>query len=577
MSESENDLKQQYELQALFDLSKALNSSLNLRTILDTLLLTPMGKMLIGKGVVMISLGKNKMKVETLKGINRTLEGTTIEVADLPQGPTYVQNLPPSDWGALLAKNAIEVVVPILHDGHELGMIGFGKKSLGAGYNESDLDYLHSLGNIAATAIQNAIIFKELNESNRKLEKKIQELNTLSEIEKELNSTLSTLETEKVVNLLAYSIMGELMVNKCLICLAEDGKLTLGLNRGIQLETTEVILSDPLCNKELLDLQRPVILDGSEASPALARLVAAELAVVVPMRLESECKGLIALGQKITKLPFVPDEIDFLSMLGNWSMVSIETARLIEQEVEKKKLEQELQIASEIQRQLLPATLPKIPGFQIAGVNIPSLQVGGDYYDCLQINENEYIFCIADVSGKGAPAALLMSNLQASLHALVDAGMSLSQITERINNIIHRNTTFDKFITFFLGRLNVSDRTFTSVNAGHNPPYLFHANKDFQLLEEGGLILGVMRDVPFKCETTKLVSGDCLVLFTDGVSEAMNVADEEFEEHRIEACISQNHESSAQVILDRLIDAVREFSTGCSQADDITVVTIKVE
>lgn len=258
-------------------------------------------------------------------------------------------------------------------------------------------------------------------------------------------------------------------------------------------------------------------------------------------------------------------------------MISIETARLIEQEVEKKKLEQELHIASEIQRQLLPEKCPAIKGYQVAGSNHPSLQVGGDYYDCFKLNDDEYIFCIADVSGKGAPAALLMSNLQASLHSLMDTGLTLSQITARINNIIYRNTPSDKFITFFLGLLNVCDQSFSSVNAGHNPPYLFHADGRFEPLEEGGLILGMMPDVAFDSETKALKSGDCIVMFTDGVSEAMNQDEEEFGEPRIEKHVLENRSASAAELLESLTQAVGEFSSGCPQADDITVVTLKVE
>lgn len=576
MSQADSDLKK-YELQALFDLSKALNSSLNIRTILDTLLLTPMGKLLIGKGVVLIAKGQKKFVIETLKGINRSLMETVVQIEAIPAGPSLIAEMPPSDWSTLLAQNGIEVVIPILHDNLELGVLGFGKKSLGGSFNDSDLDYLHSLSNIAATAVQNGIIFKELHETNRKLEKKVQELNTLAEIERELNSTLSTLRTDKVVNLLAYSIMGELTVNRCLICLAENGRLVVALNRGLPADKISLVTNNPQHVAEMHGLSHSVILTDTAMNESLSLLASAGVAVVVPMRIEAEFKGFIGLGEKITKMPFVADEIDFLSILGNWSMISIETARLIEQEVEKKKLEQELHIASEIQRQLLPEKCPEIEGYQLAGSNHPSLQVGGDYYDCLKLNDDEYIFCIADVSGKGAPAALLMSNLQASLHSLADTGLTLSQITARINNIIYRNTTSDKFITFFLGRLNVRDQIFTSVNAGHNPPYIFHSDGAFETLEAGGLILGMMPDVSFSSEKKALRAGDCIVMFTDGVSEAMNSAGEEFGEHRIEEYILKNHHSSAGEILQGLIEAANQFSAGCPQADDITVFTIKVD
>lgn len=571
----DRDLKEQYELQSLFDLSKVLNSSLNLKTILDTLLLTPMGKFLIGKGVVFLADEQHCFTIETLKGLPKSLIGKRLKIDDFPTKPTFVADAPRSPWQVLLEQNGIQLVIPILHDGSILGLIGFGPKSIGGEYTDSDLNYLYSLSNIAATAVQNGIIFQELHEANRKLEKKIQELNTLSEIDRELNSTLSSLDSKKVVNLLAYSIMGELMVNRCLIWLAVDGKMVLSLNKGFQDEEVDKIVSDASIVDHFSSIDTPVIVSGAK-DDVCAKLREAGIAVLVPMRIETETKGMVALGEKITKLPFVQEDIDFLTILGNWSSMSIETARLIEEEVEKKKLEEELRIASEIQKQLLPETCPKIDGFEIAATNEPSLQIGGDYYDCIKLNEDEYILCIADVSGKGAPAALLMANVQASLHALVGIGLTIARVTERINEIIYRNTTYDKFITFFIGLLNVRERKLYSVNAGHNPPYIFHKDRSFQTLNEGGLIVGVMPGVQYSSESTELKSGDCIVMFTDGVSEAMNAKDEEFEEHRIEACIARNYDLPAQDLLEALIGEVKAFSAGCPQADDITALIIKV-
>ena len=176
-----------YELQALFDLSKALNSSLNLKKILDTILLTPMGKLLITKGIILISKGTDGFVIESLKGISKSLSGNRIQVDNYPSNPTYLSELPASPWQALLLKNGIELIIPILHDEKKLGLIGFGKKIIGDVFSDSELDYLHSLSNIAATAIQNGLIFEELNDVNRQLDKRVQDLNTLFEIGKELN------------------------------------------------------------------------------------------------------------------------------------------------------------------------------------------------------------------------------------------------------------------------------------------------------------------------------------------------------------------------------------------------------
>ena len=244
--------------------------------------------------------------------------------------------------------------------------------------------------------------------------------------------------------------------------------------------------------------------------------------------------------------------------------------------LEKQRLEKELQVAREIQRQLLPETCPVIENFELAGINISSREVGGDYYDCIKLSDCKYVITIADVSGKGAPAALLMANLQASLHALVDTDLDITEITYRINNLIYRNTGFDKFITFFFGVLDVKEKTFTTVNAGHNPPYLFHKDRSFELFEAGGLILGMMPNMRYEFETVSLKAGDLVVMFTDGVSEAMNAEEEEYEDKRIQECVLKSFDCSAEEIMQNLIDSVQEFSKGEPQSDDITILTMKI-
>ncbi len=561
-----------FELQALFDLSKALNSSLNLKNILDTILLTPMGKMLIGKGVVLISNGGKGYVIDTLKGLPKSLLGQTIEIDDLPTQPEYIAQLDPAPWQAFFLKNGIELIIPIVHDQKKLGLIGFGKKILGKDYSDSELDYLHSLSNIAATAVQNGLIFQELKEVNRQLDKKVQELNTLFEIGKELNSTL---ETDKVVNLLAYSIMGEMMVNRCLIFLKIGDSMTLKLNKGYQSEQDLHITNEAEFLNELLALDAPLILSENE-HPLTAKFKKLAIAIVVPMRIQNETKGVIALGDKITRNKFVKEELDFLTTLGNLSIISIENARLFEETLEKQRMEEELLIARDIQKRLLPDSCLTIPNYDVASINIPSRQVGGDYFDCIKLNDGQYAFCIADVSGKGVPAALLMSNLQASLHALLNTGLTIDEICFRINNIIYRNTSIDKFITFFIAILDTQTRTLISVNAGHNPPYLFHKDGSFQTLTEGGLLLGMMPNMPYTVQTVQLQPGDGLLMFTDGVSEAVNIEEEEFEEKRIEACIQKNYSKPAEEILQTIIKEVKEFSQGLPQADDITMLVLKV-
>ncbi|HCA80571.1 MAG TPA: hypothetical protein DEP53_12650, partial [Bacteroidetes bacterium] len=258
------------------------------------------------------------------------------------------------------------------------------------------------------------------------------------------------------------------------------------------------------------------------------------------------------------------------------AIISIENARLFHSAIEKQKLEDELAIAREIQQGLLPRTLAAIPGFDIAAVNISSKQVGGDYYDLVPIQQDRYILAIGDVSGKGTPAALLMANVQASLRAFAPMGMSLPDATCRINDLTCQNTGQDKFITFFWASLDSSTREFRYVNAGHNPPFLLRADGSTKRLDVGGIILGLMKtSSPYLEEVVTLNSGDVIVMFTDGVSEAMNSQEEDFTEERLEILLNTVRTESPAKIIETVRKALDEYAHGTPQSDDITMLVLR--
>ncbi len=559
------------ELQALFDVSRALNSSLQLKNILDTLLLTPMGKMMIGKGVVLLARTEKRFVIETLRGIPRTHIGQELEI-DLAQPATqFLNELEGEPWAAVLAKLGLRLMVPILSNKRCLGLMVYSNKSNEQSYGSNDLEYLNSLANLAATAVENALIFQQLNEVNRRLDKKIQELNTLFEISKEINSTL---EGDKIVSVLAYALMGELMVQRCLIYTQENGTLDLRVNKGFRGEELEVLREENFRNR-LRQISQPVLTSKLVEDDLRTNLQSRGIMLILPMSSQNTVRGLVLLGEKITKAEFLDDDVEFSSTLCNAAMISIENARLFQETIEKQKLEEELAIAREIQQRLLPKEAPQLGDFELAALNIPTRQVGGDYYDYFPIDNDRYLITIADVSGKGVPAALLMSNLQATLHAMMSADVPFEEIVFRINNFVHRNTTLDKFITAFFAIFDRRNGTITSISAGHNPPYLYHADGSFETLQEGGLLLGMFPNAPYKSETRQLQQGDWVVMYTDGVSEAMNVNNEDFGEKRIEAIIHANLSNTAAGMVEAISGAVKEYTTGAPQSDDITLVVLR--
>ena len=562
------------ELQALFDLGKTLNSSLNLITVLDTLLRTPMGRMMLTKGMVAIKRGGGATYVvETLKGMARELIGEKMEIDYEGSSPFLFDEVEEKPWIALLKKHSLKLAAPIISNNRHLGMMAFSGKANNDAFTSPELEYLQSLSNLAATAVENGVVFQEIKDVNRRLDKKIQELNTVFEIGKELNATL---DTEKIINLLGFALMGELMAQRCMILVDDKGALRLQMSKGFKSSADLQTAEQPAIQQALRKIRQPLFVRdvGDEGlKPWLNDL---QIAIVSPLYSQDELRGVVLIGEKITRAAFHPDEMDFITTLGNTALISLENARLFGETLEKQRLEEELGIARQIQQRLLPKEPPKLSDFEIAALNVPTYSVGGDYFDYFAIDDHRYIISIADVSGKGIPAALLMSNLQATLHAMLFAELPLHQIVARINTLLYQNTTYDKFITGFVGILDLRERSFLSVNAGHNFPYLVHANGDMETLEKGGLLLGMIPDMAYEMETHHLLPGDWVFLYTDGISEAMNVSEEEFTEARIEAVLRQNLQAGAPDMIRAMSDAVKHHTAGAPQSDDITMIAIKV-
>ena len=564
------------ELQALLDVTKTLNSSLNLINILDTLLRTPMGRMMLTKGMVLIKreAESTTFSVETLKGMQRELIGQKL-VIDYDGGTPFLLDEMTEEqaWVAFVKKQGLKLGAPIISNNKHVGFMFFSGKISNEGFSSGDLEYLQSLSNLAATAIENGIIFQELKDVNRRLDKKIQELNTVFEIGKELNSTL---DTDKIVNLLGFSLMGEVMVQRCLILLEENGKLLLRMSKGFKPAVDLSVLQEPDMQTALLSVAKQTLVSEIADDKLRTWLQELQLIASCPMNSQDKMRGIVFVGKKITGADFAQEELDFVATLGNTALISLENARLFNETLEKQRLEEELVIARQIQQRLLPKEPPKLSDFEIAALNLPTYSVGGDYFDYFAIDDHRYIISIADVSGKGIPAALLMSNMQATLHAMIFTEIPLNQIVARINTLLYQNTTYDKFITGFIGILDLRERTFTSVNAGHNFPYLCHANGELETLQKGGLLLGMIPNVAYELETRQLQAGDWIFMFTDGINEAMNTKEEEFTDARIEEILRANLTGSAADLVSNMSDAVKLHTAGAPQSDDITMIAIKV-
>jgi sigma-B regulation protein RsbU (phosphoserine phosphatase) len=468
-------------------------------------------------------------------------------------------------------KAGVKFLLPMVITDKPIGFLAFGERLSHRKLEPRETTYFRSLANISATAVEKSRTIEEIRQVNRQMDMKVQELHTLFDLSKEFGSLL---DAEKQIKLLVYSLMGQVGIHRYMILLRSGAEMIPVASR-IDGPTPQ--------NKLLVELglvKRPVVADKLVVRnhPELREVLGGiGMKVVVPMQVQGETRGLILLGEKLNREEFRQTDLEFITSLGNLAMISLENTRLFREALERQKLEDELIIAREIQKGLLPSTLPSIPSMSLAAANISSKQVGGDYYDVLPVSDGKWVIAIGDVSGKGTPAALLMANLQASIRALVPLGFPLDELTGRVNDLMCENTGGSKFVTFFWGILDASRRTLRYVNAGHNYPVLFKGNGRVQKLDKGGMILGVLKTTaPYEHETVSLETGDILVMYTDGVSEAMNRDELEYGEERLERAVNAARGTDADGILKAIYRDVVDHVGGAPQSDDITMMILKV-
>ena len=293
----------------------------------------------------------------------------------------------------------------------------------------------------------------------------------------------------------------------------------------------------------------------------------------VPLMIKSELTGVLSVFNKKGLGSFTDDDQRLLAILAAQSAQIVENARLYESEKEFAKMQEEVRLAARIQSDLLPRSIPTLTGYEIAGKNIPAQVVGGDYFDFIPLDENRLAVCLADVSGKGLPASLLMSNTQATIRSQTLANATPSQCLTNANILLYRTTSSEKFVTLFYGIINVKTHEFAYCNAGHDSPFLLSSSPS--RLSKGGTVLGVIEPFEYEEEVVRLEKGDAIVIYSDGITESFNEADEPFGEERIAAILEKHRATSASAMMDEVIKSAKNFSGSRQQADDMTVVVLR--
>ncbi len=269
------------------------------------------------------------------------------------------------------------------------------------------------------------------------------------------------------------------------------------------------------------------------------------------------------------------DDLDVLMMLASQVAIIIEKVMLHEQLIEKKRLEGQLEVARQVQLELLPPNDPHLPGYDISAYNFPTEEVSGDYYDWVAIYDDQIAIVIADVSGKGVPAALLMAFLRASLRAATHVGYATHISMAKVNYLLWESIERNQFVTAFYGILDAANRTLSYSNAGHNPPLLINEKGEPRFIERGGLPLGMFRDTRYYEYFLSLEPGEMLVLYTDGATEALNPAGEEFGRDRLAEVVKAGLSLTAREVVASLEREVLKWTDGVGATDDVTFFVIK--
>lgn len=307
------------------------------------------------------------------------------------------------------------------------------------------------------------------------------------------------------------------------------------------------------------------------------RLERLGVTLLVPVRWRGEVVGAVLLGDKHTRTGYRTEDVALLHTLAAALGVSLQNALLLRDRVRMARLEEELNLAQQIQQTFLRLDFPALPDCDVHGINLPSRQVGGDYLDVVPTPDGSFLLAIADVAGKGVPAALLSSMLQAALRTQALSVTSPADILRNVNALVYRSTALHQFATFFLARVAADGRTVTYANAGHNWPLLVRADGSHEWLKDGGTLLGILEDLPMPEGGVTLGPGDRLVLYTDGISEATNEDGELFGEERLLACVQAlSVTSNPEAITASLLREVEAHLGRLEAQDDRTLLVLRV-
>ena len=419
-----------------------------------------------------------------------------------------------------------------------------------------------------------------LNEEIRRLKIAIEELSALNDVATAITSNQSV---EDVIDLIVRKCIKHLKAQQTVVMLLDEKDMANPFHTMIRKQDSISnylpYRLDTQLTGWMLKNRSPLLINDFQKDERFKFVITKDFPInsllSVPMLLKGKMIGLLTVFNKHSDSGFTIEDQRMLSILAAQSSHIIENARLYEKEQALIRLQEEMRLANDIQVNLLPKFTPQISGYQIAGKSIPAKDVGGDYFDFIPIKDNNLAFCIGDISGKGIPAALLMANLQASLRGQTLMDIPCKDCVAFTNNLLYNSTDSNKYATLFYGVLLSSQNKITFCNAGHNEPILIDHDGDVTRLKEGGIVVGILPEVTYEEKTIDFPADSILVVYSDGITEAMDTNEEEFGEEKLIDLIKMNRNLSASDLIKLIIKNVNDHAGNAEQMDDMTLVVIK--
>jgi len=539
----------------LLDFNSTLNQSLELGEILDLVLYVSMGETRSSWAGILLRGQDDRIRPAARRGRSD------------PEWASFsfdIEGELTESWEReLQTKTRSALVSPLRKGGRLVGVLLLGERA--EPYGAEEREFAETLSVSAAASIDNGRIYEELQELNRKLSFKVYQLNSLFDITRELNRSP---DVHRVRDVLVTNALGQVLTTKAI--LLHEGAVVAERGAPLSPEDRAALEAASSALQGLGDDRRVSEIVDAGIRGRLSRL---GIEIVVPLRSGESVHGALLLGPRASGVALSEEDRDFLRSLAAQAAAAFDHIRLSREWIEKQKIEKEMALAREIQRALLPDGAPSIAGWDLAGINIPCLTVGGDYFDYLERGEGKHWLVIADVSGKGTGPAILMASIQAALRALGGLGaISLQDLAERLNAIVYRSTELNRYVTAFFSCLDCSTGEMEFVNAGHCYPILMRRTGAVERLVEGGPVIGLFPELHVTTGRTTIEKGDLLVMYTDGLSETRSPEGEEFEDERILEALGGMIGRPSQEIVARLVAGVRVFAADAGLSDDLTLM-----